>query len=318
MQPIVSQGGLKVLFVHSWTKLDQLGRQQWGLVTSSQAREVLSRTTVARYRAEGRLLVVRPGVYRLAGVPASWRQRMLAACLAYGEPVALSHRAAAKLWGLEGILANDCEVTVPPGRSGRVPGIVTHRAPLPEGDVTRREQIPVTTVARTLLDLRRCLALPVIEKAVDQAQRLHLLTPEELERRQASRVGRGYRGAGVFRKMLDLRLEHPGIGDSPLEEQTFRWIVGAGLGVPERQVQVSVNGRTYVLDIAFEDRKIGLECDGFDYHGRRWRFDADAVRHSDLALAGWMVRRVTATQSREEVLAWVHEALRLRPSETGR
>ncbi|MBO0692671.1 MAG: hypothetical protein J2P58_07220, partial [Acidimicrobiaceae bacterium] len=77
-------------------------------------------------------------------------------------------------------------------------------------------------------------------------------------------------------------------------------------------------GRVYVIDLAYPGPKVGLEFDGFDYHGRRWRFDTDAVRYSELALAGWMLRRVTATQSPDEVVAWVREALRQRrPSQTG-
>lgn len=298
----------------SWSEIDEVGRRQWGLVTKQQARELMSDKTIERYRARGLLVIVYPGVYRLAGVPASWRQRMLAGCMAYGDPVALSHRAAAKLWGLEGIVAEDCEVTLPPGRSGRFPGIVTHRAPLLGSDVTVREKTPVTTVARTLLDLRRALSQEVLAGAVDQAHRLRLVTPEELAREQDVRSGPGYWGAGGFRSILDLRLAHPGVGDSALEERTFRWIVESGLEAPERQVRVTVGGRTYLIDIGWEGPKVGLECDGFAYHGRRSRFDADAVRYSALALDGWMMRHVTATQSCEEVVAWVREALRLRSS----
>jgi len=304
-------------FMDIWSRVDGIARQQWGLIAKRQAVEFVGECTLRRFRREGLLVVVYPGVYRLVGAPPSWRQRTMAACLAYGSLVAASHRSAAVLWGLEGILAKECEVTVPHGRSGRFGGILTHRAALPAGDVTLRDRIPVTTVARTLLDLRGVVPETALERALDEAHRRHLITPDELACRQADRSGPGYRGSGGFREMLDLRLAGAGVGDSEWEDRVFGWIVGAGLEAPQRQVRVTIGGRVYLIDLGYPYPRVGLEFEGFDYHGRRWRFDADAVRYSDLALAGWLVRRVTATQSRDEVVAWVREALRQRPSKTG-
>ena len=299
-----------------WSEIDGIGREQWGLLTKGQALGLMGKATLERYRRDGLLVVVYPGVYRLVGAPPSWRQRTMAACLAYGAPVAASHRSAAVLWGLEGVAARECELTVPHTRSGRCAGILTHRAPLAEGDLTWRERIPVTTVGRTLLDLRGVVPKAVLERAVDQAYRQHLVTPKVLARLEADRTGGGYRGSGAFRRILDLRSAHPGMGETEWEDRIFEWVVEAGLEPPERQIRVTVGEREFLIDLGYSDRKVGLEFDGFDYHGRRWRFDADAVRYSDLALAGWMVRRVTATQSRQEVVAWVSEALRQRPPTT--
>lgn len=214
-------------------------------------------------------------------------------------------------------MSRQCEVTVPHERSGRFAGILTHRAALPACDLTGRDRIPVTTVARTLLDLRDVVPEGVLERAVDQARRQRLVTPDELARKQSARSGSGYPGSVTFRGMLELRPANPGVGDSEWEDRIFGWIVEGGLEPPLRQVRVTIGRREYVIDLAYPDPKVGLEFDGFDYHGRRWRFDADAVRYSELALAGWVIRRVTATQSREEVVAWVGEALRRRPPKAG-
>jgi len=76
----------------------------------------------------------------------------MAAVLACGPAAVLSHRAAAALWGLRPTPGR-IEVTV--GTTARrVPGLLVHRSRmLHAGDITYRDQIPVTSVARTLLDL---------------------------------------------------------------------------------------------------------------------------------------------------------------------
>jgi hypothetical protein len=176
-----------------WSEVDGIGREQWGLLTKGPALGLMGKATLERYRRDGLLVVVYPGAYRLVGAPLSWRQRTMAAGLAYGRPVAASHRSAAVLWGLEGVAAKECELTIPHTRSGRFAGILTHRAPLPPADLTRRERIPVTSVGRTLLDLRGVVPRTVLERAVDQAYRQHLVAPQELSRLEAERSGGGYR-----------------------------------------------------------------------------------------------------------------------------
>src|SRR5437763_16824946 len=78
----------------------------------------------------GRWVRVGPGVYRLAGVPVTWEQRGLAACLIAGPPAVVSHRSAAVLLGISGFRPGHLEITVPPGRGNRNPLARVHRSPL--------------------------------------------------------------------------------------------------------------------------------------------------------------------------------------------
>jgi hypothetical protein len=302
-----------MLVMSSLVELDVLGRRQWGLVTRTQVLEVMSDGQLRRLQDDTQLVPVHRGVYRLAGAPISWRQRAMAACLAYGPPCAISHRAAAKLWDLEGILAEHPEVTVPPWRDGRRAGILTHRSVLREADVTSRYGIPVTTPARTIIDLSGLLSMYLLARAVDQVHRARLATPEDVAAclRALNRPGRA--GSTAVRELLRFRIEHPGVGDSEWADRIYGWLVAGGETPPQRQVPAVVNGVLRILDMAYPERMIAIELDGFDFHGRRHRFDADAARYDELVLAGWLVVRFTAKHSRASVLDRVHRALSLRP-----
>lgn len=284
-------------------------RSQWGLLTRAQALEVMSSGQLRGLQGRGLLIPVHRGVYRLAGASASWRQRAMAASLAYGPPCAVSHRAGARIWGFEGILAPDPEITVPTTRDGRRAGILTHRGPLPASDVTACYGIPVTTPRRTLADLAAATSTYLLERAVDDALRRRLVRPDELAGYVEVSRGSGYGGNAALRDLLEFRVGHPGRGDSEWEDRVYGWIIDDGLESPRRQVTVILDGVQRILDMAYPDRKIAIEFDGWDYHGRRHRFDADAARYDELVLAGWTVLRVTSRHGRARVVGWVARAL---------
>ena len=97
----------------------------------------------------------------------------LAAVMACGSGAVLSHRAAAALWGLRPS-STRIEVTVPRGRHGVAGLRVHHTRALDPKDITVKDGIPVTTVARTLLDLSAVLSASDLEAAIDRAERLGL------------------------------------------------------------------------------------------------------------------------------------------------
>ena len=113
------------------------------------------------------------GVLRHAGFERTYHQRLLTAAWTAGDGAVISHLAAASLWSFDGIQPGAVEVSVPlaakPAAGGRAgsTGFVTSIAV----DVTTRGLIPVTTPARTLLDMRRTVQRPQIEEALDGACR---------------------------------------------------------------------------------------------------------------------------------------------------
>ena len=107
----------------------------------------------------------------------------MAAVRACGPNAVLSHRSAAALWGLLRDSRAAIDVTVP-GRTRRGSGdIVVHNVRrLHEDDRRRRDNIPVTSVARTLLDLAEVVAPRRLGRAIDEAERLRLFDLRAVDR----------------------------------------------------------------------------------------------------------------------------------------
>jgi predicted transcriptional regulator of viral defense system len=150
---IRAQTGTDELIAH-------LACRQHGVVTRSQlvARRV-SRREIG-YRIERRRLhVVQRGVYAVGHDVLSEKGVWMAAALTAGG--AISHRTAGRAWE---ILASPVlEVTAP--RSRRRPGIRIYCQRLEPDEVTTLDGIPITTVARTLLDLAAVLSRRELERA---------------------------------------------------------------------------------------------------------------------------------------------------------
>jgi predicted transcriptional regulator of viral defense system len=110
---------------------------------------------IERLVTAGWLRPIHPGVYAVGYGRLTREGRWLAAVLACGDRAVLSHRSAAALWQLRRRVGGPIEVTIAGRRSARtIPGLTIHRPTrLMRVEVTVRSGIPVTTVARTLLDL---------------------------------------------------------------------------------------------------------------------------------------------------------------------
>lgn len=288
--------------------------RQHGLVTTVQASAALTRGQVHHRRRTGRLEVVRTGVLRVAGTPETWEQQLLAAVLAGGQGAVASFRAAAALWGLEGLAARrKPEITVPSERRARLPGVVVHDSMMmPARHCGRRNGIPVTNVARTLCDLTAVVKPAVIEHALDDALRRDLTHLSQLQRVFLDLAHRGRRRSTVMRAILADRVPGFDPGDSRMELKLVRWIVGAGLPPPVQQHPVVVNGRTYRLDLAYPDLRIGIEYDGWDSHRIRSAFDGDRARQNPLEILGWLILRYTSRATLGDVVSEVRAAMNAR------
>jgi very-short-patch-repair endonuclease len=272
---------------------------QHGVVTRAQllALGATDAGILRRVRGGG-LHRVHQGVYAVGRPTLDMRGRFLAAVLSCGPAAALSYLAAASLWGLLPLRGPRIDVTVPSGGGRRRRGaVIIHRSPLPRGDVTEADGIPVTTPARTLIDLADVLGRRRLERAFDEAAFLRLdLT--------GLRPIAGRRGADVLRTVL---AEHsPGSSRtrSELEERMLglcrRW------QLPAPKVNVHVGGHT--VDFAWPAERLIVETDGWQAHGTRRAFERDRGRDADLLAAGWRVLRFTHAHL-ERQPAWVAQRL---------
>lgn len=278
-----------------------IARRQHGVVAIGQLHGAgVSRNAVRRRVEAGRLHRLHRGVYAVGHPSISQEGRWVAAVLACAAGVAvnsetallgredseatmsvleywgaaLSHRSAAELWGLLRPGNGSVDVSIP-GDSGRAKrsGIRLHRShSLLPASVTIRSGIPITTPARTIVDLRR----------VSVGER-RLVTPRELRR--------AIRQANVF----GLPIEE---GDrrrrerSDLEEDFLVLCRRHRLPTPEVNVRIG----EHLVDFLWRERRLIVETDGYIYHRGRAAFEDDRTRDLALRALGYDVMHLADSQ----------------------
>ena len=189
--------------------------------------------------------------------------------MACGPDAVLSHRSAAGLWRLlpSSHPATDVTVSSQGGRRRRT-GIRIHRsASLTPRMTTLRDGIPVTTPARTLLDLRRCVTAAELGRA----------------RRQAEVLGYPLGEAAAM---------EPDLTRSELEHRFLQLCRRHRLPRPEVNARVG----DYVVDFLWRRSGLSVETDGYRYHSGRAAFEHDRARDASLAEAGHEVLRFSWRQ----------------------
>lgn len=265
----------------------------------------LSRRQVERLVAVAALVGVHRGVYRVGGAPETWEQRVMAACLASAGVA--SHRSAAALWGLRGCESEAVEVTVAGRRRPALAGVTGHTtARLDAVDVCERRGIPVTTPARTLLDLGGVLPAEVVEGAMEDALHRGVVSAAALERTLGRAGAMGRNGTATLRALLAGR--YPGLAptESPLEDDLVRLLHRSGLPEPVRQHVVGRPGDHLVrVDLAYPHHRVAIEAQGAAWHTGRARLQRDCDRLNLLTALGWRVLAFTSDDVRRRPRAVV-------------
>ena len=251
-----------------------LAERQHGVVARAQLLAVgVERTAVKRRIHAGRLHRLYRGVYAVGHRAVSVRGWWMAAVLATNG--VLSHRSAGALWSVRP-WAGRIELTVPTGMSQR-PGLLLHRAVLAPDEITIRDGIPVTTPARTLLDLAGVLQRHQLQQAVNEAERLRLEGPQ-LDRHPTKR---GIRALRTLAPPTYTRTDLEARFTTFLNDRRF----------PRPQTNVLIEGKE--VDAVWPEHRLIVELDSWEYHRTREAFESDRRRDRRLAAAGWTVLRVT-------------------------
>jgi predicted transcriptional regulator of viral defense system len=231
---------------------------QHGIVAREQLLDAGFTEQAIRHRlGSGRLHRLWRGVYAVGRPQVTRQGRWMAAVLACGPQAVLSHASAACLWEI-GPSPVGIEVTVPSRSRRRRDGIVAHRRNLDPEELTRRHGIPVSSPASTLVDLATSLTRGQLEAAVNQADRLDLIAPDDL-RKALAQLGRRP-GLGVLKQTLD-RLTFR-LTDSELERRFLAVVDAAGLPLPETGRFVS----GFKVDFYWPELGLVVETDGLRYH----------------------------------------------------
>lgn len=148
----------------------------------------------------------------------------------------------------------------------RRPGIHIHVAPLTDADTVTIDDLRVTSLERTFVDLARCVGLYDAVAAGDVAIRLGMEPTSLVEQLDLSARRRGIRNARRAAALLDPRSE------SYAETKSRVIMVEQGLPLPELQVEITVpEGFVARVDFLWEDLKVVGEFDGQFKYARSLR-----------------------------------------------
>jgi very-short-patch-repair endonuclease len=269
----------------------------------------VSAPAIERRVRRGRLERVHSGVYALPHTSALPLGEEVAALLACGENAALSHHSAATLWQLRTGVARPIQVTIPAGRSGPAPdGVKVHRSRiLTPADTRMHQGLPLTSPARTLLDVGATLPDRDVERLLAEAVfGRRIVTRAQiggLLKRAGAHPGRRRLARVVQNLTGDTRTE------SRPQETLHRMIRAAGL--PEPRLEASV--LDYRLDFYWPELNLAVEVDAYGTHGSPIRFEADRRRDARLlterGITVIRITRVMIEQRPYEALTLVARAI---------
>ena len=280
-----------------------------GVMSLAQLAECgLDRDAIGARARAGTLHRIHRGVYAVGHPGISLRGRFRAAVLAGKRGTALARFSAAADWGFIAWKEREPEIIVTRGGARRIAGVQVYRSrTLVRRDVRYRNGIPMTSPARTLLDLATVLTENALRRAARQAQALHLVTFGELVE-ICDRL-EGHRGAGKLRKVV---ADGPAPTASPLEDIMLDLMDRAGLPRPLINRPLTCGGRTIVPDFLWPDRHLAIEADSVTWHEHKLVRENDADKQAILEAAGYRVIRVTMDQAvrrPKQTLARIRAAL---------
>lgn len=226
-----------------------------------------------------------------------------------GDGAVASHATAALLYNHE--LPHDKpHIWVPPTRRPRSDSVVVHRGEIARNDRRFRDRVPVTSPARTLVDVAGVLDDEALEAVAEDFFHRGVTTPHAVQRCLDATGGTGRAGSRLLGDLLADRDQAP--LERKLEVKLWRLLRKSGLR-PVRQFDVRCGDKKYRLDFAWPILKVAVEGEGFAAHGGRLAHVRDKRRLADLVGAGWRVVPVTwedCTQCPGGVIEKVRGSLR--------
>jgi hypothetical protein len=261
-------------------QLAELAARQHGVLTTAQLG--LSGSTIARRVQIGSLHRVHRGVYALGHCRLSEKGRYMAAVLAAGEGAALASLSAAVLWKAWRRAVTEIHVVAPRGRKAQAGFRLRTTRHLDPRDVTTHDGIPVTTVARTLVDLTDVLTPPQLANVIHEAAFRNRFNARATREAMARAHGRPRLA------LLERALEADGAGTRSELEDRFLALVD---GHPEPATNVKIAG--YEVDFAWPGRIVEIDGPG---HARPRTRREDRDRDRTLRAAGYDVLRFTGEE----------------------
>ena len=243
-------------------------------------------------------------MYAVGHTNLSLQGRCLGAVLASGPRSLLSHYSAGWLLGLSSTRPVPVHVTTPLPRKRRGSICIHHSRTLIDADRALEQGIPVTSVARTALDLAGVLRIRNLRRLVRRSEELEVFDLHEF--RSVLDRNRGHRGRLPLERALAI-YEPPRLTRSELEREFVAAAERAGLS----GAVTAFNVAGYELDVYWPELRFAVELDVYATHGAHEPFEEDRRRDEDLKLAGVELTRVTGRRFEREPRQVIERVARL-------
>lgn len=268
--------------------------RQHALITGRQATDVgIHPQTLARLVQRGIWERVDVSLYGPVGVPMSWRRSLMASVLLAPPGSVVSHRAAATLQGVGGLVDPIPEISIPSGSSLRRTGMIVHESTdLHLADTRCIDGIPVTGPRRLAVDLGGVVSPARFRQTIREIRFILGVTTDDLLRTYLRHARQGRTGCGALRDWLDRYFHLEGVPESGFEQNVLDAILDAGLPAPEVQHWVKTDAGPFRLDLAYPEPKLDVEVDGIQHEDDPEVVAADAARTAALERLGWTVERI--------------------------
>lgn len=281
----------------------RLAARQHGVVSRRQLAALGVTPSMVAVRLEaGRLVRLHRGVFAVGHARLTREGEWLAAVLATGDGALLSHRSAAALHRLLPERGRRVDVATAAKRASTNWIEVHGRQALTLADATRRGAMPVTTVARTLVDLASVVPRDDLERAVNEADVLGTLQLAAVESALGRTCGRRGGGHAALRGVL-LAHDGPQRLRSELERAFRRLVTAHDLPRPAH------NARTcgWEVDALWARERLAVELDSWRFHRTRATWARDRRKERELRAAGYDVRRLTWEDATDHAAATATE-----------
>ncbi|MGH3541577.1 MAG: hypothetical protein ACRDUT_19365 [Mycobacterium sp.] len=256
------------------------------------------------YQLRSRFRAIYPDVYLPDYAVPSFRRRSEAAWLWSGRRGVLSGLAAAALHGSAWIDDDEPIELIWPNPHPPA-GVITRNQRVEDDELTRVAGLPVTTVARTAFDLGRHLPR---DQAIARMDALMHATPFSIE--DVLLLAKRHCGARGLRRLRAALPLVDGGAASPRETWLRLLLIDAGLPVPTTQIPVHQDWRLVgVLDMGWKQYKVAAEYDGDHHRTDRRQYRKDQRRLRKLEEMGWIVIRVIAGDTPDDIVRRVRAAL---------
>ncbi len=171
-------------------------------------------------------------------------------------------------------------------------GIVHVSRRITPADITTLDGWPVTSPARTVVDLAPRLGPTLLTDCITDLLRREVLDLETLQQFTHGDLRRRVPGTARLATSVQMLAGHL-CGESWLEDRFLAEVTDAGIPTPEIQVWIECGPHRYRVDALWAPNRLVVELDGHAFHSSRAERRSDAERAARLNLAGFDVVRFT-------------------------